>query len=86
MLVMNNQQLKFLEGMLLGVQKQTFTQKEPITINVKEKHEGIHFQIEAVAGKGELIYRVHTSAGSSHYNTWNDIDEIKNSFRIMSLI
>lgn len=85
---MNNQQLRFLQGLLLGIQNGSPQQSHPITVNVTEKHEGLTFQIEVYPNaKSSLPYRlVFSEEEKSLWNSWDDLEEIEMSFRQMSLL
>lgn len=84
---MNNQQLLFIQALLQGV-KEGRRQKETIKIGVKEKHKGIKFDFEICTNCNNfLTYRtIDSNSNVSLYNTWTEPEEIKNTFRMLSLI
>ena len=63
-------------------------QKESIFVNVQDKCEMIPFKVEVNPNtEGTLVaYRVHTSAGESLWQTWENPEDVEKSFRMMSLI
>lgn len=82
----NNQQLLFLQGLLQSIKEGKEQQNKPLIINVREKHEGIPFQIEVYPNaKNCLPYRIINS-GTGLWNTWEDNDQITVAFRIWGII
>lgn len=83
----NNQQLLFLQGMLQGIKQGKPQQNKVIKINVKDKYQDIPFIIEVYpAANNCLPFRVVTSTGKGHWQSWDELDQIENSFKVMSLL
>jgi len=84
---LNSQQVLYLQGLLQGVKEGKPQQNIPFRMGLTEKYAGIKFSIEVYPNcKGFLVWRVVNCLGKGLWQTWQDEDEIVNSFRMMSLL
>ncbi len=83
----NNQQLIFCQSLLDTIKEGKPQQNKPFTIGCTEKHENIPLSIELYPNAVNCLpYRIITTAGEGIWQTWEDSEEIENTFRMLSII
>ena len=84
---LNSQQLLYSQGLIQNVKAGKPQQNKSFRIGVTEKYEGIQFDLEIYPNcEGFLVWRVVNCLGNGLWQTWQDEDDIVNSFRMMSLL
>ena len=84
---LNSQQVLYLQGLIQSVKAGKSKQNQSFRIGVAEKHTGIKFDLEIYPNcEGFLVWRVVNCLGNGLWQTWQDEDDIVNSFRMMSLL
>jgi hypothetical protein len=77
------QQLLFLEGLLMGIKEGKKQQNKPITIHCKEKYNNIPVIITVYPNAVNCLpFKINNGLWSS----WENIDHIANTFRMLSLV
>ncbi len=83
----NSQQVLFLQGLLQGIKAGEPQQNKSFKLGVAEKHENIKFNLEIYPNcKGFITFRTITEAGEGFWQSWEEPEQIENTFRVMSLL
>ena len=83
----NSQQVLFLQGLLNSIKAGEQQQNKPFLLGVKEKHAGINFDLEIYPNCNNFItWRTITTTGEGFWQSWEEPEQIEESFRVMSLL
>ena len=84
---LNSQQVLYLQGLLQGVKEGKPQQNIPFRMGLTEKYAGIKFDIEVYPNcNGFIAWRVINFLGAGLWQTWEDEEEIFNTFKGLSLL